>query len=145
MTKSIKKFGALVLGAILLFPLLSPFAAKAAISDWQKGASVSPMWDGEYGTDAFKQSVDKLAADNANYISLIIPLYQSNTTSTDIQKGGNTPTDAALISAITYAHSKGLKVMLKPHLETYTYEWRAYINPGDRTAWFTNYGNMLAQ
>ena len=145
MTKSIKKFVALILGALLIFPILGPLTAKAAITDWQKGASISPMWDGEFGTDAFKQSVDKLAADNANYISLIIPLYQSNTSSTDIQKGGNTPTDAALISAITYAHSKGLKVMLKPHLETYTYEWRAYINPGDRNAWFTNYGNMLAQ
>ena len=145
MTKPAKKFATLIFGAFLLFPLLiSPLSAKAAVTDWQKGGSISPLWDGEFGTDTFKQSIDKLSAANANYVSLIIPLYQSNTGSTDIQKGGNTPTDESLISAITYAHSKGLKVMLKPHLETYTYEWRAYINPQNRSEWFLNYGNMMS-
>ena len=57
--------------------------------------------------------------------------------------GYNTPTDASLISAINYAHSLGLAVDLKPHLESYDTSWRANINPSDRTAWFNSYSTML--
>jgi hypothetical protein len=130
-------------GFIFAAHLLAPPLAQAAIANWQKGASVYPSWDGHFGSDEFRQSLDQLKTTNANYVSLIIPLYQSNLYSTDVFRGGNTPTDQALISGINYAHSLGLKVMLKPHLESYTHEWRANINPSDRSAWFQSYESQL--
>ncbi len=33
--------------------------------------------------------------------------------------------------------------MLKPHVESTTWEWRANINPSNRDLWFANYGNIL--
>ena len=117
--------------------------ANASVSTWQKGASFSPNWNEEFASGDFKKSIDNLCATNANYATLVIPIYQSNLYSTDIQTGNNTPTDQALISGILYAKSKGLKVTLKPHLQSYTNEWRAYINPTDREAWFNSYTNIL--
>ncbi len=29
------------------------------------------------------------------------------------------------------------------HVNPYDYQWRALINPSDRTTWFTNYGVIL--
>lgn len=117
--------------------------SQAAISNWQKGVNMYPNWNTEFGGDAFKQSLQNLVSTHANYVALVIPLYQQNLYSTDVQTGGNTPTDSSLISAITYAHSLGLRVMLKPHLDSYTGEWRANINPNDRNAWFGSYTNIL--
>jgi hypothetical protein len=130
--------------AILVFGVaVQNNIANADISTWQKGVTFYPMWNGDFGSDQFKLSLQNAASTHINYATLVIPLYQSNLFSTDVQTGGNTPTDAALISAITYAHSIGLHVMLKPHVDSFTGEWRANINPSDRNAWFTNYTNLL--
>jgi hypothetical protein len=123
-----------------------PFGAmpvQAAVSSWQKSASIIPQWSGDFSSESFKQSLRNLKADGATYVNLIIPYYQSNPGSTDIQRGGNTPSDASLVSAIQYAHSIGLKVSIALYLETFSNEWRAYINPGDRDGWYRNYGNTL--
>lgn len=117
--------------------------ASAAVSSWQKSASIVPTSQSEYSSQNFRDSLNQLKNTNANYVTLIIPYYQSNPWSTDIQRGWNTPTDESLISGINYAHSIGLNVALKPHMETFDKQWRAYINPSNRNAWFSAYGNML--
>ena len=123
--------------------LISFSPAHASIDTWQKGASVEPRWTTDFGSATFKQSIDNLAKTHANYVSLIIPYYQSNAYSTDIQPGWNTPTDDSLAQGIQYIHSKGMKVMLVIHLESYDGQWRAQINPGDRATWYANYSAML--
>jgi hypothetical protein len=128
---------------VLSFAPLPNDRVQAATAGWQKGGSIYPNSTTDFSSDTFQQSVQNLAAIHANYVTLIIPYYQGNIYSTDIQKGWNTPTDESLASAISYAHSLGLKVMLKPHLDTYDGQWRAFINPSDRNAWFGAYGAML--
>jgi len=76
-------------------------------------------------------------------VALIVPYYQGNLYSTDIGPGWNTPTDAALASAIDYAHSVGLAVVIKMHNESYSGDWRAYISPSDRNTWFNNFNAEL--
>ncbi len=117
--------------------------ASAAVADWQKGATISPSWAGDFGTSSFAASLQRLQTMHANAVSLIIPYYQSTTHTTDIRRGWNTPTDGALIAGIDAAHALGLKVMLKIHLESDDHAWRAEINPPDRNAWFTAYGAVL--
>lgn len=117
--------------------------AFAAVADWQKGATVSPRWSEDFSSDTFKQSLQKLRGTSANYVTLVVPFYQSNVGSTDIHNGSNTPTDAALAAGIDYAHSIGLKVSLKPLVDSDDGQWRAYINPGDRQGWFNAYGNSV--
>jgi hypothetical protein len=120
-----------------------PHHAEAAVSDWTRGSSVNPRWDTDFGSDSFRRSLADLKAAGANTVSLIIPIYQSNTGSTEINRGWNTPTDASLALGIQQARALGLKVNIKIHLESYDGAWRANINPGDRAGWFRNYTNWL--
>lgn len=135
-----KAAGVLVLSVLPFLSLSSlPFTAHAAAADWLKGFNVVPTSTTDFGSASFDQSLKNMRNAGANSVAFVIPYYQSNTGSTDVQAGWNTPTDAALASAIDYAHSLGLSVTLKPHIDPYSGEWRAYINPGDRDAWFNAY------
>lgn len=116
---------------------------QAAVSDWQQGASMSPRWTEDFGSDSFRESLRNLRDVGATHVAFVVPYYQSNIYSTDISPGWNTPTDASLIAGIQYAHELGLAVMLKPHMETHDGQWRANINPSDREAWFAAYQNYL--
>lgn len=124
-----------------------PFApkAEASIDTWIRSVSIQPFSMTDFASSDMRETMAKAKADGANYVTLIIPYYQANRTSTDMYPSWNTPTDEALISAIDAAHSLGLHVMLKPHLETDYIEWRGNINPApqDRPAWFESYKKML--
>ncbi len=126
---------------VALAALMLPYApAEAAVSSWQqKGISYYPYSSTDYASAGFHTTVDHYKSLGVNTITLVIPIYQSNTGSTDIAPGGNTPTDAALASGIEYAHAQGLKVMLKIHIDPYSGEWRANIYPSDRDTWYRNY------
>jgi hypothetical protein len=140
----LKKISSLCLALILaVVPFTNVLNARAAVSNWQKGVTFFPNSAGDYASDSFRESLGRAQAAGATHVALVIPYYQSNIFSTDIGSGWNTPSDEALAAGIDYAHSLGMKVMLKPHAESYGGEWRAQINPGDRDGWFTNYGNLL--
>jgi hypothetical protein len=118
--------------------------AQAAVSNWQqKGVSFYPHSPNDFASDGFRANVNHFKSLGMDTVTLIVQLYQTNLTSTDIGAGGNTPTDASIVSAIQYAHSQGLKVMLKVHLDSYDGQWRARINPSNRTTWYANYLNQL--
>jgi len=117
--------------------------AHAAVSSWFKGSTIVPQSQTDFGSSSFQQSLQNLKATGANYVALIVPYYQSNLNSTDISAGWNTPTDASLASAIDFAHSIGMGVVVKMHNESYSGDWRAYINPGDRNTWYANFNNEL--
>ncbi len=123
--------------------LVEPAPAQAAVSDWQQGASIVSRSATDYTSDTFKQSVRNLKATGANYVTLVFPYYQTNLTSTTIFSGSDTPSDATLASAVQFIHGEGMKVMLKPHLEAQSGQWRGTINPSNRTAWFASYGALL--
>jgi hypothetical protein len=61
-----------------------PLGTFAAVSDWQQGVSILPQSSGEFGSDAFKQSVQNAKNTGADYITLVIPYSQSNIYSTDV-------------------------------------------------------------
>jgi hypothetical protein len=147
-----KKFGHASLGIAVLSTVLligmsvftiEKLVSNAAVSDWQQGASIVPKSPDDFSSDSFKQSVKNLQATGANSVSLIIPYWQSNDKSSDIQNAANTPTDQSLTNAINFVHSLGMQVMLKPHLEAANVNWRAFINPTDRATWYKNYSAML--
>lgn len=118
-------------------------SAFAAAGQWQKGVNMTPTSSTDFGSSSFQQSVQNLKQTNADYVTLVVPYYQSNLYTTDIAPGWNTPTDASLASAIDYVHSQGMKVAFKVLDDSYDGQWRAYINPGDRDGWFIAYSNVL--
>jgi hypothetical protein len=137
--------GVIVLsGIVILLTFMTPAGvANAAISSWQKSISFFPHSPTDFGSSGFDQVVSQMKSLGFNYVTLAIPYQQSNVNSSDIGPSGNAPTDAALVSAIQYVHSQGMGVILKPHLDPEDGQWRAYINPSNRTTWYANYKSML--
>jgi hypothetical protein len=54
-----------------------------------------------------------------------------------------TPTDAAVRRAIDDFRRRGLKVMLKPHVDVQDGTWRGAIRPRDTGAWFASYDAFI--
>ncbi|MGC9395498.1 MAG: glycoside hydrolase family 113 [Anaerolineae bacterium] len=111
-----------------------------------EGGAYTSWWHGEYSSANSDQTLAKIQDTGTEWISLLATWYQDTLTSTTIYSDANrTPTDADVIHAIETAHTLGLKVMLKPHLDVQTGEWRGYIGEGVFTteaqwdAWFESY------
>lgn len=117
--------------------------ASLAPTHWQKSISLWPRWSEDFGSAGSDAAIEQARGANANYVTLIIPFQQDNIYSTAIYKASYAPSDAALIHAIGKAHSLGMKVSIKPHIDPNDGRWRAEINPGDRNSWFQNYGTIL--
>jgi hypothetical protein len=129
----------------LFLALVIPVQSSSPTIQWQKGAGMQPKTTTDFDSDSFRQSLRDLKNIGANYVSLVIPYHVTDITSSDIVAEENTPTDASLISAINYAHSLGMGVMIAPHIDTHDGNWRAYINPQgkDRIVWFNKYQSIL--
>jgi len=96
---------------------------------------------------------DMVNQTGTEWIALSVFEYQSTPSSHDIAPnttGRNPITNAAwsttstgedLLQAVTDIRSLGRKIMLKPHVDLYSGEWRAAIQPD--TAWFSAYLMMI--
>jgi hypothetical protein len=120
-----------------------PAHADASLNGWQKGILVQPTSSTDYSSANFQQSMRNAQADGVNYVTLVIPLRQTSVTSSDIYVPIYTPTDQSLASGIQFIHSLGMGVSISLHDDPNDGQWRALINPTDRTSWFANYGAIL--
>ena len=115
----------------------------------QKGMTIAAWWPGEYSTPDADQALAELKEDGPNWLALIVTRYQDTYNSTTIYSAPGTPTDDDLVHVINQAHSLGMKVMLKPHLDLANdpSHWRGDIGQGfsesDWTAWFSSYNAFI--
>ena len=116
------------------------------IGEFQKGIAYTGYSATAYEGSGPLLALDELALTNASWISLLVTGYQETIHATSIEYAGpGTPGDASLERAIAYAHGKGLKVMLKPHVDLSddAAHYRGEIGPGftaaDWAAWFAAY------
>jgi len=65
--------------------------------------------------------------------------YQANNTATAIAPGAGTPSDAAVVAAITELHNQHVNVMFKPMVDGADGSWRGTFTPTDVNAWFTSF------
>jgi uncharacterized protein (TIGR03437 family) len=100
----------------------------------------------EYTYATATASRNDLAATNANWAGVLVTWYQANITASTIAASNTqTPTDAAVEQAITELHGKGIKVMLKPHVDVLDGTWRGNINPVDVDGWFSSYIQFIVK
>jgi hypothetical protein len=132
------------------FPFADTGEAHAALPDGkQKGMTFAAWWPGEYSTPDADQALAELKDDGPNWLALIVTRYQDTIASTAIYSAPGTPTDEDLVHVINQAHSLGMKVMLKPHLDLANdpSHWRGDIGQGfsesDWTAWFSSYKTFI--
>ena len=134
---------ALMIASLLVFDSAESHATTSETK--QNGMTIASWWPGEYSTPDADQAITELKADGPNWLALIVTQYQDTYDSTTIYAAPGTPTDEDLVHVINQAHSLGLKVMLKPHLDLANDpgHWRGDIGQGfsdsDWTAWFSSY------
>jgi hypothetical protein len=116
----------------------------------QKGISYAAWGRGLYSLPQSDISLAQLAETGANWIGLIVTCYQDNIGSTSIFATEQTPIDTDLIHALNRAHSLGLRVMLKPHLDLWRdpSHWRGEIGLDFDSEqiwveWFSSYRGFI--
>lgn len=120
---------------------------------FQKGVVYTSWWHGEYSSSDSDKTISKrIKPLGVNWLSIIVTCYQEKYSSTEIIcDKTKTPTDSDLIHVIQYAHSLGLKVMLKPHvdLSNDNNHWRGDIGFGDDEiawkTWFESYSQFITK
>jgi hypothetical protein len=109
-----------------------------------RGIAYISFWYNEYQDPQSQQSLNDLASTGANSSSLLATWYMNTSTDTSIAPDAmKTPTDTAVIQAISDMHARGLKVMLKPHVDVFDSTFRGNIAPTDPSAWFASYATFI--
>ena len=104
---------------------------------------------GEYNTPEAFDSLKKLRQTGTEWIALCLVVMQEKYNSTEIYFDYNeTPTDLEVIALIEEAHRLGMKVCLKPMINTRDHLWRARITFPDEgnywDQWFRSYDGFLS-
>jgi hypothetical protein len=113
---------------------------------FQKGMAF-PTWIAEqYGTASSDESLDILARTTCTeWVQLIPSWYQddrySNRMFPDYED--RTASIGSLKHVIQTSHNLGLKVMLKPHVDAFSGDWRGTFQPEVPEIWFEDYKNMM--
>ncbi len=104
----------------ILSPPLPAVAPPPLPADFMKGVSYEAWTPGEFSGVASDQTLRQVVVPSgANWIAVIVKCFQDSTTATDIRCTGDprNSSDDDLRHVIQQAHARGLKVMLKPHLD----------------------------
>jgi len=132
-----------MLGALLI-------ALVAIAQPAIRGFDFAAWGPGIYRTPGSDTSLANLAATGANWVGIVVTVYQPDRRATDIRRlPVATPTDADLRHAIATAHRLGLKVMLKPHVDLSRDDahWRGDIGNAFTEAqwsrWFAAYTRII--
>jgi len=113
-------------------------------TSYQKGISFACWNANQYSTPSSFESLRNLRRTGAEWVAIIVTWYQQSIYDNVIRRDGmKTPSDESLVAIVRYAHSLGLKVMLKPHVDLYDDTWRGNISPADLNEWFRNYSGFV--
>jgi len=110
----------------------------------ERGVTLADWTPGGYDTPFARKATDEISAAGANTIVLVVTFYQESLSADNVYADpARTPSTPALEAAIGYARSKGLRVVVKPHIDVDTGEWRGLIGPSDRRQWFASYAELI--
>lgn len=125
--------------ALILFAVQFNKAGGKSRPQFQKGMTYATWNKDALGTAFSDASMTQLTRTHTKWIAFVPTWYQAQYNSTEIgPHKEKTPSDEALIHAITKAHELGLKVLLKPHLdlsEGSSINWRGEIDFPNEAAW----------
>jgi hypothetical protein len=108
------------------------------------GFGFASWWNGNFGSAASLSSLQGLSATGSNSISIVPTSYISTIYSSDFHATSRTEADANVRAQIVQAHSLGLDVILKPHVDAKDGSaFRGEFQPSDVVAWFTGYKALV--
>jgi len=125
------------LAAIFLVPL--------ALALPHRGFNFTTWWHDGYAGARAGESLSELAGTGANSVALVPSWYQDSRRSTRIgPDADSSPTDESLAVAVARAQGLGLRVFLRPTVETRDRTPRSVLRPRSPGAWFRSYRRFIA-
>jgi hypothetical protein len=110
--------------------------------EFQKGVVYTSWSTTELGTEASDKTLEYLKEIGVRHLGIMVVWVQETIEEKNIfPDPKDTPEDKALAHAINKSHSLGIKVMLKPHVDVKTGQWRGDIIAS--SDWFTSYKNYI--
>lgn len=101
-------------------------------------------WHDEYLAPGAEAARAQLADTGPNWAGVLVTWYMDAPDSgTIVPDALRTPSDAAVRRAIDDLRGRGLKVMLKPHVDVRDGSWRGAIRPRDTGGWFASYTDFI--
>ncbi len=134
---------AIVVAGAYLIPRASAQSQSGFVYN---GITHVSWWFDEYDSAAGATSRAALRDTGANWMGLLVTWYQQDASSTVIARHPDPNkdiSDARIRAAIQDAHSRGLQVMLKPHVDALNGQWRGDFNPSNPAAWFQSYTQFI--
>ena len=156
--KKAKKPGKISLMKFALVALVLVVAGTIAIKatksvksplHFQKGFGYCTWSPDGYLSEFSDESMTDLKGVGTEWVAILTTWYQNTCWSGDIKSTAKTPTDDSIVHAIRKAHSFGMKVMLKPHLDIIDESdgsWRGEIGclrESDWDKWFEDYTKFI--
>jgi Ca2+-binding RTX toxin-like protein len=111
-------------------------------------------WGGQIIAPTGLKAMDQIVATGANTVTIIPNFFQTDKYSNSVALKLGSPDNPwsaesdsmeRVEQSIRAATDRGLKVVLKPHLETNNRVWRAELAPSDPKAWFASYKAMMVE
>lgn len=129
--------------ATVIAILLAFIGSVSAQPAYQKGMSYTPWSKNVLATPNSNQSIVTMRQAGIDWVALTVFWFQDGRTSTTITEDFDyySASKPSVVHAIQQIHAAGMKVMLKPHVDMRTGEWRARIQPS--AAWFNAYEEFI--
>ena len=109
-----------------------------------RGFNFTTWWQDEYASPQAAESLTELAATGANSVALVPSWYQRSRRSTEIAPDADrSPTDESVAVAVARARELGLRVFLRPTVESRDRTPRAELRPRSARAWFRSYRRFI--
>jgi hypothetical protein len=133
------------LGALALGWGLMACGGRAVVHDGVVRGTVLTSWYGQqYQEPATRSTIRSLPDLGMNHVAVLATWYQSSLYGHDIAAHPErTPQDDAVRYALGQARDRGLKTLLKPHLDLLDGTWRGQIRAADEELWFASYAVFI--
>lgn len=111
-----------------------------------EGIQLTSWYQGDYSNPSLDTTLDRLQNLGVEAISVLATWYQDTINSTSIYaKSPKTPLDSDVLTAIDKIKSRGMRAVLKPHVDPNS-GWRGdinFTNDSDWAKWFNSYTNFI--
>jgi len=111
---------------------------------FQKGVNFTAEWPETYGSNGALHTLARLPGYGVNAIALV-PFGFMRQGSTEVRLGGSWESDSGIEQVAAFAHSLGIRVMLKPQIWVrpgYPGDLK-FVSEAERGTWFAGYQRFL--
>ncbi len=119
-----------------------PSPGDVSVDEFQKGIVYTSWSCEELCSLVSDKTLEYLYNVGVRHLGIMVVWMQETIEETEIYRDEkDTPHDLALVHSINIAHSLGMKIMLKPHVDIETDQWRGDIIPSED--WFDAYEEFI--